>query len=284
MKRLALFLVACGASTPSAEMHESPTYLELRASHQTRLTRRGPIADEWPDDPVPEGAERVTYPSGELELWGWLSIPEGAEAAPALVYLHGDRFLQARDWALLAPFRDAGFAVLTPTLRGRNGNPGVHELLLGEVDDARAAVRYAKAHPAIDAERVYLIGHSMGGATAALASLFPNDRPAMSASIGGIYSRGTFASWSRGGDSNLVPFAASDPDEVAVRLFPLHVDQLQVPHVAYMGDQERRIQQNAREAQARAPANLFEVHVVPGTHMSARAPALADFLDRVASR
>ncbi|MEM9071808.1 MAG: hypothetical protein AAGE52_25080, partial [Myxococcota bacterium] len=77
---------------------------------------------------------------------------------------------------------------------------------------------------------------------------------------------------------------ASDPDEVAVRLFPLHVDQLQVPHVAYMGDQERRIQQNAREAQARAPANLFEVHVVPGTHMSARAPALADFLARVASR
>ena len=270
---------ACGASTiPSSS--QTTNFEELKASHTTVLTQHGPIANKWPESPTPEGASQITYQSGELSLWAWVAWPEGPGPHPALVYLHGDRYLQASDWDLLKPFLDAGVAVMTPTLRGRNGNAGNHELLYGEVDDALAAVAFMADDSRTNPETVYLVGHSMGGATAALASLHSAIRATHTASIGGIYSDGTFAAWQRqGGEPNLVPFDTSRPDEVVVRLFPKHVADLKVEHIAYVGDKELKIIDNAEKA-ARG-SNKLSVHVVPGGHMGARKPALADFLQRI---
>ena len=87
------------------------------------------------------------------------------------------------------PFLAAGFAVMTPTLRGENGNPGSFELFYGEVDDAEAAVRFLAAQPRIDSKRIYTFGHSVGGGISALLSLRPEIPVRKGGSSGGLYSR-----------------------------------------------------------------------------------------------
>src|SRR5690606_37405015 len=93
----------------------------------------------------PPGVSRVAYPSGELELAAWYAVPLGASSgrsAPALVYFHGDFAFGPDDFEAVRPFLEAGYVVMTPTLRGENGNPGDFELLWGEIDDARAAIEW----------------------------------------------------------------------------------------------------------------------------------------------
>lgn len=286
---LGLCCIACTASAPPRATAPTPSasYMERRAVHQTRLDPLGPIMEPAPSSDPPQGVEKVMYPSGNLQLFAWRILPPeadavGARGVPALVYLHGGFALRQDSVKAVQPFVDAGFAVMLPSLRGRNGNPGHHELIYGEVDDAAAAVRWMSRQPGIDRERIYVFGHSMGGATVAMLSLYTDVPSVLTASCGAIYSTDTFKRWSRGADRNLVRFDVEDRDEAQLRVLLPHADQLVLPHVAYMGKQERITQRNARRVLERATAagKDFEMVVVPGDHMSALQPALARFLAR----
>jgi poly(3-hydroxybutyrate) depolymerase len=57
---------------------------------------------------------------------------------------------------------------LFPALRGGNDNPGTEETFLGEVDDVIAAADYLARQKSVDPRRIYLGGHSTGGALALL--------------------------------------------------------------------------------------------------------------------
>jgi dipeptidyl aminopeptidase/acylaminoacyl peptidase len=296
---LSLALVACAStddkSSPTAESGgvtaaaDGPAepYIIRRAQHATRLSHEAPITEKWPSfDEPPAGAEQVRFSSGALSLWGWYARPEDASDAdpvPVVVYLHGGFFAKPGDVELMRPFLDAGFAVFVPTLRGRNGNPGHHELLYGEVDDAAAAVRWVAERPETDDTHVYAIGHSMGGGTVALLALDADVPLAMTASVGGIYSVDTFKRWASGKDSKLVRFDVRDRDELELRVMAEHADELAHAHIAYLGDQEKIFQKNAERAQAKAAeANApLEVEIVPGDHMGALAPALERFRKRI---
>ena len=147
----------------------------LRQAYPTRLTRHGPSTGKYRDWEPPAGARRVTFDSDGRTLWGWWSVPDATESKPpVLVYFHGAFSLTPEDFAKTLPFREAGYAVLTPTLRGENGNDGDLELLWGEVDDAVAAIAWAAAQPEVDGTHVYAIGHSIGGGVAALVSRRPD--------------------------------------------------------------------------------------------------------------
>ena len=116
-------------------------------------------------------AKRVTYHSGDLELVAWVSSPpQDVVPRPAVVYLHGGYSLGKGDWDDTQAFRNAGFVVMTPSLRGENGNPGNFEMFYGEVDDANAAGEYVAQLPYVDPERVYVAGHSIGGQLAVLSA------------------------------------------------------------------------------------------------------------------
>jgi alpha/beta superfamily hydrolase len=65
-------------------------------------------------------------------------------------------------------YRKAGLVMMFPTLRGGNRDPGGKEFFYGEVDDVLAAAEHLAQLPYVDAQYVYLGGHSTGGTLALL--------------------------------------------------------------------------------------------------------------------
>ena len=67
----------------------------------------------------------------------------------------------------------AGFVVLIPMLRGENGLPGSYSMFYDEVDDVLAAAEVLALTPGVDANRLYVAGHSVGGTLTMLAAMGP---------------------------------------------------------------------------------------------------------------
>jgi hypothetical protein len=118
----------------------------------------------------------VTIGSPPWELPGTLTLPESAERVSAVVLLHGSG-PNDRDETIYAnkPFKDLawglasrGIAVLRYDKRTLTHNKRMAELteltVADEViDDAFSAVRLLRMRPEIAPDRIYMVGHSLGG-------------------------------------------------------------------------------------------------------------------------
>ena len=123
--------------------------------------------------------EEITVGSGPLAVPGTLSLPRGAAPGPAVVLLAGSGS-HDRDETLgrNKPFKDIawglasrGVAVLRfDKVTYAHASEVVKDrgfTLADEyVPDAVAAVRQLRQHPAVDADRVFVLGHSLGGTVA----------------------------------------------------------------------------------------------------------------------
>jgi dipeptidyl aminopeptidase/acylaminoacyl peptidase len=67
-------------------------------------------------------------------------------------------------------FQAAGYAVLTPTMRGWPPSGGIDDCAGRQVDDALVLLEWLGRQPGIDAARRYLAGFSQGGQVALLAA------------------------------------------------------------------------------------------------------------------
>jgi len=262
---------------------QTRSWLERRTGHVTQLHKRGPSPGKWSPQPVPAGVTEVRYPSAGRELLAWFAAPQLAPGtrAPALLYFHGEFSFAAWDFRQVRTFLDAGYCVMTPSLRGENGNPGEFELLHGELDDACAAVRWLAARPEVDTTKIYTLGHSVGGGLSALLALQPDLPVACTASVGGIYTPTTFRRWASDADTrDLVRFDAEDREETELRVMGPHVAQLERPHRAYVGLADEGILANARalESRAAAIAAPFTLTTVPGDHAQSLTPGIAAYL------
>lgn len=120
----------------------------------------------------------MAYQSGDLNLSAFVTPnPGGGKKLPLMVWLTGGdtnslgSFWTEGDVAndqSASAFRKAGMAMLFPTLRGGNDNPGQREYFWGEVQDVAAAILQAAQLPYVDASRIYLGGHSTGATLALL--------------------------------------------------------------------------------------------------------------------
>jgi len=256
-------------------------FLAARAGHPTVLLKKGPTPETLGEPATPQGAQAIRYPGATGALFGWLMTPPGDGPFPVLVYFHGGFALAPSDFAKVRPLVDAGFAVMTPALRGENGNPGAMELLFGELDDAVAAITWVATQPNIDPAQVHVIGHSAGGGLAALVSLRPDTKVASTSSIGGIYVPETFVRWAKSeGNSKLIRFDPSLRHERELRVLGPNVADMVHPHTAYVGKSDAPILENAQkvlEAAQTAKAPL-ELVIVDGDHVSSIKPALAAWL------
>jgi dienelactone hydrolase len=118
---------------------------------------------------VSEKSERTTvsFNSGGVELVGYVYHAAGADGdAPCVVMGHGFSGTQDRLFANAERFAGAGFAVLTFDYRNFGESGGQPRQLVsigGQLEDWRAAIRFARGLEDVDLERIALWGSSLGG-------------------------------------------------------------------------------------------------------------------------
>jgi dienelactone hydrolase len=132
---------------------------------------------------------RTDYVSDGRVLRGYYVTPEGMGPFPGVVFHHGSGGLLPGAKAGVLALVEMGYAVSVPVRRGHNGNPGPYwetlvtepwgseamgpqlvEALSGECDDAIAALQWLKDQPAVDSQRVAMLGSSYGGVMVMLAA------------------------------------------------------------------------------------------------------------------
>ena len=140
----------------------------------------GPLANPQP----PSGFEVVSFASKSADgavITGYLKRPEGRQRSPAVVAMHGCNglftakgALTRRDTDWVGRFVGQGYAVLLVDSFNPRGFRDVCRLKADErsvrpfdrARDAAAAVAWLAGNPAIDKDRIALIGWSHGGSTA----------------------------------------------------------------------------------------------------------------------
>jgi poly(3-hydroxybutyrate) depolymerase len=161
-------------------------------------------------------------------------------------------------------------------LRGENGNPGEWESLMGEIDDAAAAVRWIAAQPFVDPSRIYTYGHSTGAAVSLLLSM-RNDAPVrLGGSSAGLFTEDSLKEWPD------APFDVNDQRERRMRTPINFIQTMSHRHVAYIGRDEYSAERVAEFRRLSAGSQL-DIREVDGDHMGCLQPALAQFLAVVKS-
>lgn len=102
--------------------------------------------------------------AGGLRLHGWW-LPAQGEAQGTVLHLHGNAANVSNHLPLVAWLPAAGFNLLLLDYRGFGRSEG-KPTLAGVVDDAAAALAWLRARREVDANRLIVLGQSLGGATA----------------------------------------------------------------------------------------------------------------------
>jgi pimeloyl-ACP methyl ester carboxylesterase len=132
-----------------------------------------------PTEPLPYNAVDVAFPSVTgVVLSGTLTTPQGAGPWPAVVLVSGsgphdrdERMVGHRPFLILSDYLTRrGIAVLRYDDRGTALSGGSYSASTTAdfSDDAEAAVRFLKDRPEVDRTRIGVVGHSEGGAIAAV--------------------------------------------------------------------------------------------------------------------
>ncbi|HEX8912890.1 MAG TPA: prolyl oligopeptidase family serine peptidase [Humisphaera sp.] len=269
----------------AADRPAGPSLKEARAAFQTKPapTTFKPSGRTAP----PESAayKLVKYPSPAGNLAAYVTAdPGGGKRQPLVVFAHGgfgsidpedlDRGTVDSDQGPDS-FREAGFAVLYPSRRGENDNPGRFDLYYGEVDDLLAAVAYGKTLPYVDPARVYLMGHSSGGTLALLAA-------EMGAPVRAVFSFGGDPTIEGQVDPDdgmfngrfTVPFDRRDPQELRLRSPEHWVRNIRVP-TFYLEGEHVKVNVPGAQRMAESAARFgvpLSVHIIPGgTHVDLKA-------------
>ena len=152
-----------------------------------------------------------------------------------------------------AAYRKAGVAMMYPSLRGGNDNPGFKEGFYGEVDDVLAAIDHAAKLPWVDPQRIYLGGHSTGGTLALLvAEAVPKGR------LRAVFSFGPINELMYYGAENL-PFDLRNAKERNLRAPYLYLDDISCPALLIEGEDGNASALEAMQRKSKNPKLSFTI-------------------------
>jgi len=147
------------------------------------FTRGGPVAalrPQYPKGALPYRSEDVRISSPGAVLAGTFTHPAGSGPVPAILLVSGsgrldrdETMFEQKPFLVLSDYLTrAGYAVLRLDKRGVGASTGdrAQETLDNLSSDALAAVAWLKVRPDVAPHRVGVLGHSEGGAVAALAA------------------------------------------------------------------------------------------------------------------
>lgn len=251
---------------------QTEDYAKARSRFHTKLLSRGPAPfQECTSTNPPDDLSGVQFQSGPLRLKGWVSRPLGDERdrRPAVLFLHGGFCFDFSDWQDIRAFRDAGFIVMIPLLRGEEGQPGNFSMFYDEVDDVVSAAEYLRGRTYVNANQLFLAGHSTGGTLTMLTALaYPHFRAAASFSgspdaVG--YTRHAVAI------GNDVPFDFRDPAELQLRSARVYAASFKCPVRIYYGAEETHFALSSQPTAklARDHGSDVQAIAVEGGHISA---------------
>jgi uncharacterized protein len=172
-------------------LHANVPSQNLTVERVAGTLSRGP--DAKPDYSAPAGAAytaehvKVSTPEGHV-LAGTLTRPRNRQGKVAVAIMISGSGAQDRDEALAGmrgyrPFREIAemlalrdVAVFRYDDRGYGESTGVHATSTSAdfANDTRAVVAYLRKRPDIDADRIFLIGHSEGGMIAPMVAAEDN--------------------------------------------------------------------------------------------------------------
>jgi uncharacterized protein len=259
------------------------SFAQARADHATNLL----ISKHFPSEPLPplhsDDLEYTTY-EGPLGTMGAIATPVAQSGAmkPAVIWITGgfggifegvDRYSPPEDDQGIASFLDHDIVVYLPALRGEHENPGVFECFYGEVDDIVAAVEHVAKRQDVDPERVFLMGHSIGGTNVLLASLL-TDIPAGVVAFGAAPDmRSVVFDGSGYGEE---PYDMSDPLEIKLRSPIRFISSIQVPVLYIEGESSLMYATDAKrmENKAKIAGINFHAAIIRGAnHVSVLRPS-----------
>lgn len=276
-----LFFLIIFSNQISAAPNKNSECAGYHKAIKTKLIKKESAPQGYSKATPPDGVQEITYQSGKLELKAWVSYPKTSttEKIPAIVYLHGGFAFGPADFRNALPFKKAGFAVMTPMLRGENGLPGHFEMFGGEVSDAVSAVNWLSTQPRVDPNRIYVFGHSIGGGISALISLRCDAQIKLSGSSGGIYTENTFRSWYQD-----VPFMLTSGKELRNRILFGRVKRMAHKHIAYIGESDGYKYINRLfmgERQLIGGKVKLEILSTKGDHSTSLKPSIENFIERI---
>lgn len=267
---------AVSAAPRPAPLPASP-YAEARVKFCTHLVRKGPAPQAHQPISPPPGVHEIPFNSGGLKLKAWVSAPPvQGQRRSAVLFLHGGFAFAEDDWEMTKPYRDAGFVVLAPMLRGENGLPGNYSMFFDEVDDVLAAADALATLPYVQPDHLYVAGHSVGGTLTMLAAM-SSGRFRAAASFSGSPDQ---VRWSAG-EPELVPFDPSDAGEFRIRSPIAYATSFQCPARLYLGSAERFFAAPTAKLAELAQGAGRDVRAVPvpGDHMSHVAEAMRQSIE-----
>ncbi len=256
-------LAGCGA-TPLQSKTED--YAALRESFKTQPTRHGPSPQ--PSDPfsAPPGGQLMNYTSGGHQLKAIVdAVPDDGRRRPAVLFLHGGFAYSEEDWLMPQPFRDAGYFVMLPILRGENGQPGEFSLFYDELSDVLAAAEALAQLPQVNPEKIYVAGHSVGGTLTALAAMSSRRFRAATAFSGSMDVRDTLS-----GLPAVAVFNTADPREIEMRSPLAFPRSFKCPTRLIYGQAETWARAPTQRTAKLASEHSLDVQAseVPGDHFS----------------
>jgi dipeptidyl aminopeptidase/acylaminoacyl peptidase len=146
-----------------------PPFAQLPEAMQREVGRQGSPEDyEAARGDARFGLRKLTYGSDGLRVTAYLYRPAtpGPGRLPAVVYNRGSWVLGDQAPVLLPIFHrlaSAGFVVIAPQYRGSDGGEGHDEMGGADVNDVASALALVRALPYVEAENIFLYGHSRGG-------------------------------------------------------------------------------------------------------------------------
>lgn len=256
-------------------------YAEARSRFQTKLKVRGPSPQHDVMPTAAAGVEVIEYQSGALRLKAWTAAPaQPSGRMPVVIFMHGGFSFGLEDWQMATPYRDAGFIVVAPMVRGENGQAGVYSLFYDEVEDLIAVAEHMSRRSDVDASRIFVAGHS-SGATLALLAAMTSKRFRGVASFSGSPDQALFTQY--GMKPQQIPFDVSDMREIEMRSPLSYAASLKAPARLYYGRNEPhwRLSTQKLVEIARAHGRDVEATEIDGDHFSAiaaeRAQSIAFF-------
>ncbi|CAK9885607.1 MAG: hypothetical protein XXXJIFNMEKO3_02013 [Candidatus Erwinia impunctatus] len=179
---LSVIILFAGSVVFTTQASEHTTLASERAAFKTEIVDTSFQGDGPAAMPPADIFSLIRYPAKDGGMSAFVTPdPKDGKKHPAVIWLIGgyggigdDDFFWSKqpednDQSGSA-FREAGLVMMVPSFRGENDNPGHYEMFYGEIDDLDAARRYLAALPYVDADRIYLAGHSTGGTRVLLAS------------------------------------------------------------------------------------------------------------------